>query len=68
MKNIIKSIVGGVAHVLAPALGGPLAGTAVQAIADKLGLGNAQESTEQIEAAIVDKLGGAPGGLAEGPG
>jgi len=56
MKNVLKSIVGGVAPVLASALGGPLAGTAVQAIADKLGLGNSQESTEQIEAAIVDKL------------
>jgi hypothetical protein len=56
MRNVLKSIIGGVAPVLASALGGPLAGTAVQAIADKLGLGDSQEGTAQIEAAIVEKL------------
>lgn len=46
-----KSVVGSVAPTIATALGGPLAGVAVQAIAGALGLSDASE--ERIAAAIA---------------
>jgi hypothetical protein len=46
-----KSILGAVAPALATALGGPLAGIATKALADKL-LGNPEASQQEVEQAI----------------
>lgn len=58
MKNILKALVGGVAPVLASALGGPLAGTAIRVLAEKLGLdlSELENDPESVEAQIVKKL------------
>lgn len=51
MNDNWKNIIGSVAPALATALGGPLAGIATKAIADKL-LGNPGASQEEVETAI----------------
>nr|WP_175582230.1 hypothetical protein [Phaeobacter sp. HF9A] len=45
-------ILGGIAPTLATALGGPLAGVATKALADKL-LGRPEATPEEVEAAII---------------
>lgn len=47
-----KSIIASVAPALATALGGPLAGLAVKAIADKL-VGNPEASADEVSKAVV---------------
>lgn len=47
-----KKVIGAVAPALATALGGPLAGTAVKQIADKV-LGNPEASQAEVEAAMM---------------
>lgn len=54
MKNFLKTLVGGVAPTIASALGGPLAGTAINALAEALGLDQNQD--HPIEEAIAAKL------------
>lgn len=52
-----KKLVGGIAPVLGTALGGPLAGVAIKAIADNI-LGNPNASESEVEAALAKGLTG----------
>lgn len=52
-KDKIFQILGGIAPTIATALGGPLAGVATKALADKL-LGRPEATSEEVEAAILN--------------
>jgi len=58
MKKMLRALLGGVAPVVASAIGGPLAGTAVRMLAEKLGVDTTQIETDpgSIEKALVSKL------------
>lgn len=55
VKNILKKVIGGIAPTIATALGGPMAGAAVNAIAEKLDIAP-QSDVADTEQAIVDAL------------
>lgn len=58
MKRVLKSLLGGVAPILASAVGGPLAGTAVKMLAEKLGMKpeDLEGPAETLDQALIQKL------------
>jgi len=56
VKDLLKRLVGAVAPTVASALGGPLAGAAVAALAEKLGIDTQGKSPDQLEEAVYTQL------------